>query len=706
MSEDSHAPAGKALKRLARYYGVQTAYYDVSLQKQQASDAALRKIVTALGCELPEHADHAEIKEASDRRRQELLHRGLEPIVVAWDGVGIVRIRIAKDAPTSAVCRLTVDDPLTGEGETLKTWETELKTLPHGRMREGTITYSMELPVELETGYYRLDIALGEANYTTFILAAPMESWGPEDEQRLWGVFTPLYSLYTEKSIGLGDLGDLEALAKWTAELGGDLVATLPLLPPQSVHAEDPSPYSPGSRQFWNDLYLDIEALPEMERCEAAKARIASQDFQDLKDLLNGTHYVDYDKVKRLRTELLADLAETYFAGDTSELYAWIETTPNATDYAKFQTACEVSGKTWFEWENGDVSEADIDQKIYQRHLYAQFSMARQLAHLGKTVSDLGLLWYLDYPLGVNAAGYDVWRNRSCFALACSGGAPPDAFFTKGQNWGFPPMHPEGLRADRYAYLLRTIRRHLASAKLLRFDHVMGLARLFFVPHGLDARDGAYVKFWADELFALLCIESHRFKAQIVGENLGTVPPTIERAMDDHDVMGMSVLQFNVRPHEQPPITGDFVGDVTSVNTHDTPTFAAFVTGSDIADRVDLGILEEEHAADERGWREVTVSAMRRGFAEVGAFHGNDGPDADLVEAALRYLGRSAAPVVFTSLDDLLDELEPQNTPGTYLERPNWRRKLAKSLAEMQADETVLRRLNALAESREQDGLG
>lgn len=700
MSDDAPVPASSALKRLARYYGIQTAYYDVSGNKQQASDAALRKIVSALGCEVSEDADDETITAIANSRRRELLARVVDPVVVAWDGTGVVSVRLPLGSSTAAACQLVKDDPIDGAGEVVKQWETELKTLPHGREREGTMTYAMELPVTLETGYYRIDIRIAEANHSTRVLAAPMVSWSPENDQCLWGVFTPLYALHTENSLGMGNLRDLEMLAKWTASLGGDLVATLPLLPPQSVHAEDPSPYSPGSRQFWNDLYLDIETLPELDRCTAAKSRIQSDDFQDLKTLLNGTRYVDYDKIKRLRTELLAELAETYFAGDTSELDQWAAETPNALEYAKFQTACEVSHKTWFEWPNGEIAEADLDPKVYQRHLYSQFAMSRQLKDLGATVSDLGLLWYLDYPLGVNAAGYDVWKNRSCFALECSGGAPPDAFFTKGQNWGFPPMHPEGLRSDGYAYLLQTIRHHLASAKLLRFDHVMGLARLFFVPHGLDARDGAYVKFWADELFALLCIESHRAKAQIVGENLGTVPPIIERSMDEHDVMGMSVLQFNVRPHEQPPIAGDFKSDVTSINTHDTPTFAAFVNGTDIADRVDLGILAEENASDERGWREITISSMRRGFAESGAFNGNDGPDADLVEAALRYLGQSDAPVVFTSLDDLLDEREPQNTPGTYLERPNWRRKLAMSLEAMQENETVKRRLHALDESR------
>lgn len=701
MSDENHAqPASFALKRLARYYGVQTAYYDVSGQKQQASYAALSKIVAALGADVPASPTDDDFTTLANQLRSILLARLVEPVIVAWDGVGKLAIRAAVDGPTAITCELAETDPCGEPAEVVDSWSAELGTLPHGREREGFVEYTMELPRKLTPGYFQLRVSLGDQNESALILSAPEQTWAPDEEQRLWGVFTPLYSLRTENSFGIGSLKDLEALSRWTAELGGDLVATLPLLPPQSVHAEDPSPYSPGSRQFWNDVYLDLESLPEFATCAAAQQRVASADFQDLKALLNSTNHVDYDRIKRLRSELLSDLADSYFAGNTAELDEWAASTPNAMEYARFQAACETTSKTWFEWTDGDYAEADVDKQVLQRHLYAQFRMSTQLKELGQTVVDLGLLWYLDYPLGVNAAGFDVWGNRDCFVLACSGGAPPDAFFTKGQNWGFPPMHPEGLRKDGYRYLLSTIRHHLASAKLLRFDHVMGLARLFFVPHGLDARDGAYVRFAVEELFALLCIESHRAKAQIVGENLGTVPPSIQHAMDRHEVMGMSVLQFNIRPHEQPPIAGDFVGDVTSINTHDTPTFAAFINGTDIDDRVDLGILPAEQAGDERGWREVTISAMRRGFAETDAFDGNDGPNADLVEAALRYLGRSEAPVVFTSLDDLLDETEPQNTPGTYLERPNWRRKLAMTLEAMQADENVLRRLKALAESR------
>ena len=100
---------------------------------------------------------------------------------------------------------------------------------------------------------------------------------------------------------------------------------------------------------------------------------------------------------------------------------------------------------------------------------------------------------YLDLPLGVHGSSYDVWRQRDLFAREASAGAPPDAFFTKGQNWGFPPLQPERLRERGYDYLIDCLRHHLEHAGILRLDHVMQLHRLFWIPRGMDASGGVYV---------------------------------------------------------------------------------------------------------------------------------------------------------------------------------------------------------------------
>ncbi len=131
---------------------------------------------------------------------------------------------------------------------------------------------------------------------------------------------------------------------------------------------------------------------------------------------------------------------------------------------------------------------------------------------------------YLDLPLGLHPDSFDTWRYPQLFVKGMSGGAPPDPVFTTGQNWAFQPVHPQAMRVDGYKYAIAYIRNHLRYARLLRIDHVMGLHRLYWIPEGMSGDRGLYVKYPAEEMYAILSLESHRANAGIVGENLGVVP--------------------------------------------------------------------------------------------------------------------------------------------------------------------------------------
>ncbi len=307
-----------------------------------------------------------------------------------------------------------------------------------------------------------------------------------------------------------------------------------------------------------------------------------------------------------------------------------------------------------------------------------------------------GVRIYLDLPLGVHSEGYDVWRYRGCFALEAAGGAPPDPFFTGGQNWGFPPLHPEGIREDGYGYVIAGLQHHLARCRVLRIDHVMGLHRLFWVPHGVDARDGVYVRYPADELWAVLCVEAHRHGAVLVGENLGTVPPSVDRALEHHGALGMYMLQFMLGPARDVEAPG--ATELAALNTHDMPTFAGFWQGLDLEDRRDLGLLDDAGMQAESQQRAQTREAARAFLGAEGLLDGR-GDEQEVLRAALRYLGGSASPLVMVSLEDLWGETAPQNTPGTSSERPNWLRRARYSLEDLPQRpevEPVLRELDSI----------
>jgi 4-alpha-glucanotransferase len=319
-----------------------------------------------------------------------------------------------------------------------------------------------------------------------------------------------------------------------------------------------------------------------------------------------------------------------------------------------------------------------------------------QVQKLYEHVSAADGIWYIDLPLGVSRSGYDTWQAKDAFALRADGGAPPDAFFSQGQRWGFPPIHPEGIRRQGYRYFITMLRRHLARTKLLRIDHAARLHRLFWIPQGMEATNGAYVRYRSEELYAILAIESHRAGAGIIGENLGTVPEYVNRGLRRHGVRGMYILPFEIHPNRRPPVSKPKRGNLTALNTHDMPTFAAFWKDADIAQRVRLGLLPARSRAREHRARSALKQSLRSVLRRQGLLRRKARSVRQVLAACFRWLANSEGEVVLVNLEDLWLETKAQNIPGTTRQHPNWRRKAAMSLEAFQQDRKLLRLLRAV----------
>jgi 4-alpha-glucanotransferase len=322
---------------------------------------------------------------------------------------------------------------------------------------------------------------------------------------------------------------------------------------------------------------------------------------------------------------------------------------------------------------------------------------------LARKARTSGAQLYLDFPLGVNRDGYDVWRERDAFAVEASGGAPPDFFFTKGQNWGFPPLHPESIQEQAHDYYARCLRHHLKNAGMLRIDHVMGLHRLYWIPHGFAATDGVYVRYPADGFYAVLALESHRHQAQIVGENLGTVPPYVNAALAKHRIGGMYVGQFSIDPGSTRGLETIGSSNVASLNTHDTPTFAGFWSGADIQDSAALGLVsgnEIDQAEQHRARQRDTLINYLKSQGRLD----QENDTARVLQAWLTHIAASDASLLLINLEDLWLETLPQNVPGTWEERPNWQRKARLSLAELRRFDSVIETLKEIDAIRKRHG--
>ncbi|GAB4337559.1 MAG: 4-alpha-glucanotransferase [Dehalococcoidia bacterium] len=681
MSADPDGAAKRIprpLAALARRYGVQTGYHDIDGHRQTASPDILVAVLRSLGAAVSSAADApAALREDDHRRTREWL----APAHVAWDGTSDgVPLRPPADA---RALRCTL---LLASGEETR-WTADASSLLQAGRGQTTEGHWLSLPGPLPAGYHRLVVEAASERRECLLISAPSRCFTlPPAGARTWGIFTPLYGLHSARNPDAGDFGDLAALTEWVAARGGSTVGTLPLLATSLYGPVEPSPYAPLSRRFWNELYVDIDA--------AGGSRIPpSQPAMRPGDAIA---LVDYERVATERRAALEPLATRFFAGGGRDLPAFqdfLQAHPLVERYARFRATWERHGTPWQSWparmRAGTLERGDYDDGASDFHLFAQWLAASQLESLAAVAGTRGVHLYLDLPLGVHPDGFDAWDEQGLFAPGLSVGAPPDGFFTSGQDWGFAPTLTEAARGQSYRYFRQCLEHHLRVAGTLRIDHVMGLHRLFCIPHGARPVDGVYVRYPADELYAVLSVESHRHMASISGEDLGTVPRYVRSAMARHNVARSYVLQFDIHPAGQRALGPVPRHAVAAVNTHDMVPFAGFLEGDDLDRRLDLGLLGVETLDRERTERAALVESLRRYLEHAGLLDPSDDRPLALYRACLAWLARTPAELVLATLEDFWGERQPQNVPGTTTEYPNWRRRLRLSLEELQHDPDV-----------------
>lgn len=624
------------LHDLAAALGVHTRYTDGLGRHVTVAPETLVSVCAAVGAVIARPEDAAEALRHHQATRQ---HVTLPPAVAAWEGV-LHPLTLSSDSARSAELRLE-------DGTRVP--------LQHTRAGLGTA-------VNLPWGYHRLTIERAGGVESCTVIAAPERAWR-RDDGRSWGVGAHLAACRSGRSRSVGDLRDLDALVRWVRSHGGDLVTLLPLLPTFNTEPAEPSPYSPVSRLFWSELVLDLG--------EAHRPLPAPQ-------------WLD---VTRADAEVRAALAG-YEEPGASTL------DEELLHYARFRGAQRRMGRNWRDWpgaaRSGTLTADQVDAAEERFHLIAQTLARRQLRDVRQRVEREGSRLGLDLAVGVHPDGYDPWSRQSLFADGMSVGAPPDAGFPSGQDWGFSPVLPDHSRREGHQYIARSIAHQAELAGVLRIDHIMAWTRLYWIPHGFGLHEGTYVSYPADELFAVLTLESHRHRCEIVGENLGTVPPEIDAALPRHGIRGMYLAQFEAAKREAMEAPG--ARDIALIGTHDTPTLAGWVAGNDIGERVQYGLLGKSAAPREREARAAAVQALASWLTC------DPEEPAPLLAALLERLGGSATSLVIPWIEDLWLEDRAVNLPGTpSSQRPNWQRPMRLLLDEIAQDaqvEAMIRRLD------------
>ncbi|MBI2826468.1 MAG: 4-alpha-glucanotransferase [Planctomycetia bacterium] len=529
-------------------------------------------------------------------------------------------------------------------------------TLPHVgrgdlRLEDGTsLAVDDGLPADLPLGYH--DFLPADGKEPIRLIVSPGQCY-PPPELLAWGWSAQLYAARSQASWGMGDLADLRSLARWSRGQGAGFVLVNPLPAVDPVPAQESSPYYPSSRRFRNPLYLRVEDVPGATAMGEELAELAAEGRR-----LNGDRRIRRDEVFRLKQAALARLWER-FGGDPAFDRFRREQGRALVEFATFCTLVDKFGPDWGRWEAeyrrpnapGVPRFATENARRIEYHQWLQWLVDRQLEAAGNELPIVE-----DMPIGVTARGADAWAWQDVLADGMSVGAPPDIYNTQGQNWGFPPWIPHRLQAAKYEPFVQTIRAMLSHAGGLRIDHVLGLFRLFWIPYGMSPVEGTYVRYPAEDLLAIIALESDRARAFVVGEDLGTVGNNVRRMLAAARMLSYRLLWFESQPTSRYPKLA-----MAAVTTHDLPTVAGLWNGSDLAAQESLGLKPNAEAI---GAIRDRVRKMTR-LAETAS-------EAEAVRATYELLGRAPSAVVTATLDDALEVSERPNMPATTFEWPNW----------------------------------
>jgi 4-alpha-glucanotransferase len=625
----------------AKNLGIQTEFLDGQGHRHVTDAEALKIILDALPVRKPyRFLEQAVVVRSGRPARTELSHAATFPL--RWKIVAGLKV-IAQD-------------------------ET------HGRV----IVWPADLPV----GSYRLHLT-DASSFTEDapLIVAPPKAFGGNFD-RCWLLAVQLYSVRSARNWGIGDFTDLEGLIELAGHLGADGVGLNPLHALFDDRPADCSPYSPNSRLFLNALYIDVERLPEFQRGVFARssntiARLRAADI------------VDYIGVAELKWRALRLAFEKFKADpknarrqDFEKFRA--ERAPLLSRFACFEVLRHKFNKPWWEWpeqwrQPNEAKCAELregpDGAEIEFIEFVQWIADRQLQSCRDLAIQLGMKvgLYLDVAVGVQADGFDAWNEQTAISRHLAVGAPPDPLNTAGQNWGLAGFNAAGLEIKSFEPYREMLRASMRYAGAIRLDHVLGLKRLYLVPHGFAANNGVYVQMPFEALLAATAQESVAHRCVVIGEDLGTVPEGFREQMADWGIWSYQVMMFERDDHGQFRGIDHYAPNaLVTFNTHDLSTYAGWRSFSDLALKRSLGIDPGE--SDDARWQALTM------LTDVLRHHGIDRHD---LNAVVGFLARTKSRLLAISLEDLLGVIDQPNIPGTVNEHPNWRQRLPLALDEI-----------------------
>ena len=685
--EESAERLARPLIQLAKASGLSTSFFDQLGTYTEISDEALVAVLAALGIDASSDEAIAHSLELHDRHQRAQL---IPPTIVATVGK-TTTVEINCNADCDITASITLEDG--------GTFEEDLDALPDLDSAHPTIA----LPGSLPMGYHTLHVTADERTAEATIINAPAHIEVPAAvaEHHRWGWMTQMYSVRSHESWGVGDYGDLKRLlADAATKSGADFMLINPIHACAPLSPLEPSPYLPESRRFLNVTYIRPQDIPEYAALNAeAQAKVdALHDCVAANNEDAGPMDINaaWD-AKRPALRIIFD------AGRSPEREAQFEdfkknAGPDLDSFAAWSLCFEVWGAPWGDnpwFKETTVSSEAVQQLIaehrdlFEFNRWLQWIATEQVNDAQQTALDSGMALGMiqDMAVGVHGLGADAWANPERFAAGgVTVGCPPDFYNQQGQDWGQPPFNPNYLEATGYQVYREMVHFMYEHAGAVRIDHVLGLFRLWWIPQGLGARNGAYVNYNYEAMLGVLAIEATRVGGMVIGEDLGTVPDYVRQVLGEHGVLGTEVEWFarvdyspNAGDPYMPP--SDYRRQAfASVTTHDLPPTAGYLNYEHVELRKKLHLLDDPEAF--RKSAEAEQHAMLDRLVESGYITPDVAADVpaheqQIVEAMHAMLCDTPSLLLQAALVDGVGEHRSQNQPGTSSEYSNWRVPLA-----------------------------
>ncbi|WP_200837702.1 4-alpha-glucanotransferase [Ruania rhizosphaerae] len=680
MTEESTGALSEDLRALAAAYGVATDFWDFHGEHRDVPAATVRAVLAAMGVRT---GSAEEI--LAERSRADLApwRRVLPPCVVIRQGTEAT-VPVHVDDGMAVRAHVVLESAGSVELAQSDRW-VEPRTIDGRSVGEATFI----LPDDLPLGWHELVVVVGLDEESRAPLAVtpvtlPLPPLREDLGGRGWGLMAQLYSVRSHRSWGIGDFADLAELGALGAEVGADFLLINPVHAAEPSVPMTPSPYLPATRRFVNPIYIRPEEVAEAAYLPNNQRTLLEWGAQSVQVMNTDTSPLDRDAVWQEKRSAL----ETIFAagrsrsrqGEFNRFRA--EQGQGLEDFALWCAARESFSSDEWPLTDGATSGAiaALRRQLAERvtfHCWLQWVADEQLARAQRVAREAGMRIGVmqDLAVGVHPEGADSWSMRHVLARGMSVGAPPDMYNQQGQDWSQPPWRPDALADVGYAPVRDLVRTALRHAGALRVDHIMGLFRLWWIPHGCSAGEGTYVSYDHEAMVGVLALEAHRAGAVVIGEDLGTVEPWVRDYLSERGVLGTSVLWFEQEDARPRPPEDYRELVLATVTTHDLPPTAGYLAEEHVDLRHRLGLLTEpveRVRLAARIERERMLQGLRERFLLPA-----DPTERQIVEALHRYVAQTPAVLVGVSLADAVGERRAQNQPGTDTEYPNWKIPLA-----------------------------